>query len=170
MKFNMIPLDVIYIVLFCLYLTLLNNFSFVATAKPGRVVGPVLHYEYARIIKSSNDPRVVYQNTTQAVSSHDVFRTHPPKHKTTTDIHKDFSQNKNECPSQQSDLQAKPTTYLNNYPYCQQSNNSNLNEIVIAYDAKLMQAQSHLGVVDAAAVAVATHSHRYSRTIQYSLS
>ncbi|GAU44066.1 hypothetical protein TSUD_368780, partial [Trifolium subterraneum] len=128
-------------------------------AKPGRVVGPVLHYEYARIIKSSNDPRVVYQNTTQAVSSHDVFRTHPQNHKTTSDIHKDFSQGKNQFPSQQSDLQAKPTTYLNNNPYCRQSNNNNLNDIVIAYDANLMRAQSHLGVVDAAAVAVATHSH-----------
>ncbi|CAJ2656971.1 mitogen-activated protein kinase 19 [Trifolium pratense] len=136
-------------------------------AKPGRVVGPVLHYEYARIF---NEPRVVCQNTTQAVSSHDVFRTHPLNHKTTSDIHKDFSQGKNEFPSQQSDLQAKPTTYLNNNPYCRQSNNSNLNGIVTAYDAKLMRAQSHLGVVDAAAVAVAAHSHRYSRSIQYSLS
>lgn len=112
-------------------------------ARPGRVVGPVLHYEDARITYSSIDPRMVYQNTTQAVSSH--FRT------------------------QQSNLQATPTSDLNNNPYRRRGSNNNLNDHV-TIDAKLLHAQSHIGVVGAAAVAVATHSHRYSRGIQYSLS
>ncbi|XP_004513982.1 mitogen-activated protein kinase 15 [Cicer arietinum] len=136
-------------------------------AKPGRVVGPVLHYEDERITKSSNDPRIVIQNTTQAVSSRDAFQTHPPNTKTTSGIHKE--QGKNEFPSLQSNLHATATTDLNNNPYRRRVINNNLNDPVTTIDAKMLQAQSHLGVVGAAAVAVATHSHRYSRGIQYGL-
>lgn len=150
--------------------SLLNNFCFLATAKPGRVVGPVLLYEYERIAKSSNDPRMVYPNTTQSVSTHNVFSTHPSNPKTTSNTHKDFSQDKNEFQSQQYNLQAAPTTDSNNYPYRRRGNNNNLNDHVTSMDAKLLQTQSHLDVVGAAAVAVATQSHRYSRGIQYSLS
>ncbi|CAL5196817.1 unnamed protein product [Lathyrus oleraceus] len=139
-------------------------------AKPGRVVGPVLLYEYERIAKSSNDPRMVYPNTTQSVSTHNVFSTHPSNPKTTSNTHKDFSQDKNEFQSQQYNLQAAPTTDSNNYPYRRRGNNNNLNDHVTSMDAKLLQTQSHLDVVGAAAVAVATQSHRYSRGIQYSLS
>ncbi|KAJ1425220.1 Protein kinase domain [Sesbania bispinosa] len=139
-------------------------------AKPGRVVGPVLHYENQRIIKNSNNPRIVYQNTPQAVSMQSLFRVHPPNPKATSDIHKDFSQGKNQLPSQQSNLQARPTTDHNTNPYCQQGKNNNVNEPVTAIDAKLLQAQSQFGAVGAAAVAVANHSHRYSRGIQYGLS
>lgn len=68
---------------------------------------------------------------------------------------------------QQSNLQ---TTDLNTNPYQQRDKNNNLDDSVATNDAKLLQAQSHIGVVGAAAVAVATHSHRYSRSFQYSLS
>lgn len=172
-KINLLPEQeaeyVIYVAVLFLYLctTMLNSFSFLATAKPGRVVGPVLHYEDERITKSSNDPRIVIQNTTQAVSSRDAFQTHPPNTKTTSGIHKE--QGKNEFPSLQSNLHATATTDLNNNPYRRRVINNNLNDPVTTIDAKMLQAQSHLGVVGAAAVAVATHSHRYSRGIQYGL-
>ncbi|CAK8561400.1 unnamed protein product [Lathyrus sativus] len=139
-------------------------------AKPGRVVGPVLLYEYERIAKSSNDPRMVYPSTTQSVSTHNVFSTHSSNPKTTSNTRKDFSQDKNEFQSQQYNLQVAPTTDLNNYPYRRRGNNNNLNDHVTSMDAKLLQTQSHLDVVGAAAVAVATQSQRYSRGIQYSLS
>ncbi|XP_058747458.1 mitogen-activated protein kinase 15-like [Vicia villosa] len=140
-------------------------------AKPGRVVGPVLHYEYERITKSSNDPRMVYPNTTQSVSTNNVRSTHPPNPNTTSNTHQDFSQDKNDFRSQQYNLQATSTTDLNNYPYRRRGSNNNLNDHVTTMDAKLLQTQSHIGVVGAAAVAVASHNHRYSRGgIQYSLS
>lgn len=86
----------------------------------------------------------VYQNSPKAVLTHCLFRSHTLDPKSTSDSGKDFSQGKN---------------------------NNNVNEPVAgAIDAKLLQAQSQLGAVDAAAVAVTTHGRRYSRGVHCGLS
>nr|KYP73273.1 Mitogen-activated protein kinase 19 [Cajanus cajan] len=59
----------------------------VPTAKPGRVIGPILHYEDQSNIENTYDPRIVYQNTRQAVSSQCFFNAHLPNPKTTSYIH-----------------------------------------------------------------------------------
>ncbi|KAI4323086.1 hypothetical protein L6164_022721 [Bauhinia variegata] len=139
----------------------------VPTAKPGRVVGPVLPYENERPIKASYDPRFFYPNggvLPQAVSPHCFFRTHTANpEKTMSETRKDLSQgNKHQ---QQGNVPARPAIDLNTNPYFQQAK---INEPITTIDAKLLQAQSQFGAVGAAAVAVA--AHRHSGTVQYGLS
>ncbi|KAL2331271.1 hypothetical protein Fmac_018852 [Flemingia macrophylla] len=132
----------------------------VPAAKPGRIVGPVLHYDNARTIKDAHDQRIFFRNTLpQSVSPHCFHRLQPSNQKTTSETCKDVSQGKHQIPSQQCSMPARHAIDLNTNPYCQQGKNDHLNDPVASIDAKLLQAQSQFGAVGAAAVAVAAHRH-----------
>lgn len=146
--------------------------SFFCTAKPGRVVGPVLPYENGRSSRESCDPRI-YRNAIlppQVVSPHCFFRTHTANlEKSVVDTQRDSSQAKPQPESQPFRMAAKPAPAMavdvNPNPYYQpQTKVEQLNAI----DAKLLQAQSRFGAVGAAAVAVA--AHRNTGAVQYGLS
>ncbi|XP_027353797.1 mitogen-activated protein kinase 19-like [Abrus precatorius] len=109
-------------------------------AKPGRVVGPIFHYEDdQRNIKNTNDPRIIYQSNSQAISSQYFFRDHTPNPKTTLDILEDFSYVKNRLPCQKSN---RSTNDFNTNLYYRQGENNHLHKRVTSFDAKLLQAQS----------------------------
>ncbi|KAL2581735.1 hypothetical protein AAZV13_15G201000 [Glycine max] len=142
----------------------------VPAAKPGRIVGPVLHYDNGRTLKDTYDQRIFYRNTLpQAVSPHCFHRVQQPTiTKTTSETYKNIPQGKHQLPSQQCSMPARPTIDLNTNPYYQQGKSDHLNDPVASIDAKLLQAQSQFGGVGAAAVAVA--AHRHSGSFQYGLS
>ncbi|KAL3503056.1 hypothetical protein ACH5RR_037505 [Cinchona calisaya] len=152
----------------------------VPTAKPGRVVGPVIPYENGRSINDVYDGRVYAQNAVlppQASSLQYFFRaanTVKNEDKHGTEAVKESSQAKQQ---HQHYLPAKSTPVIstdtnhnhqqqNLYYRQSQAKAVQLNgQIVI--DAKLLQAQSQFGAVGAAAVAVA--AHREVGAVQYGL-
>lgn len=145
---------------------------FFYTAKPGRVVGPVMPYESGRSMKGTYEPGI-YRNSIlppQVVSPHCFFRTHTAnQEKSAEEIQRDSSQAKRQPETQQFNMAAKPApgmaVDMNPNPYYQtQTKVDQLNAI----DAKLLQAQTRFGAVGAAAVAVA--AHRNSGAVQYGLS
>lgn len=101
-----------------------------APAKPGRIVGPVLHYD--------NDQRIFYRALPQAVSPHC------------------FQQGKKKLPSQHRPATSIDQLLPNSNPYYQQGKND---PVASSIDAKLLQAQSQFGAVGSAAVAISAHRH-----------
>lgn len=151
---------------------LLTIFSPLSSAKPGRVVGPVLPYENGRTINTLYDPRIYYQNSLpQANSPHCFLRAqHTNSESNVSQTQKVFSQGKHhQLPSQPcSNLAARPVNDLNANPYHHQAKKIDRFEHSITIDAKLLQAQSQFGAVGVAAVAVV--AHRHSGAIQYGFS
>ncbi|XAR56413.1 Mitogen-activated protein kinase [Bertholletia excelsa] len=129
----------------------------VPSAKPGRVVGPVLPYE-----GGTYDPRLCPRNgsiTVHGISPHYATRTNPMnQEKSRPETDRDSAQ------VRQQPAQTHKKVNLYNQP---QVKSSQSNE-QIAINAKLLQEQSHLGAISAAAVAVA--AHREVGTIQFGLS
>ncbi|KAJ7948815.1 Mitogen-activated protein kinase [Quillaja saponaria] len=79
----------------------------IPTAKPGRIVRPVLPYGNERNIKDSYDPRIFYRNgdLPQAISPQCFFRTHTTnREKSMSDTHTYSSQAKPQPQSQQCNL------------------------------------------------------------------
>ncbi|CAL9016836.1 unnamed protein product [Prunus brigantina] len=145
----------------------------VPTAKPGRVVGPVLPYENGRNIKETYDPRTFYRNAVlppQSVSPHCFFRTHTANQdKSDLEMRRDASHAKMQPQPEQRNLAAKPAPGMvievNTNPYYPPPTKADHLHVI---DSKLLQAQSQFGPVGAAAVAVA--AHRNTGTVQYGLS
>ncbi|XP_008226354.1 PREDICTED: mitogen-activated protein kinase 19 [Prunus mume] len=145
----------------------------VPTAKPGRVVGPVLPYENGRNIKETYDPRTFYRNAVlppQSVSPHCFFRTHTANQdKSGLEMRRDASHAKLQPQPEQRNLAAKPAPGMaievNTNPYYPPPTKADHLHVI---DSKLLQAQSQFGPVGAAAVAVA--AHRNTGTVQYGLS
>ncbi|KAB2605437.1 mitogen-activated protein kinase 19-like [Pyrus ussuriensis x Pyrus communis] len=144
----------------------------VPTAKPGRVVGPVLPYENGRNVKETYDPRTFSRNAVppQSVTPHCFFRTHTANQdKAGAEIRRDESHAKLQPQPEHRSLAAKPlpgmAIEVNTNPYYPPPTKvDQLNSI----DSKLLQAQSQFGPVGAAAVAVA--AHRNTGAVQYGLS
>jgi mitogen-activated protein kinase 1/3 len=145
---------------------------FLCTAKPGRVVGPVLPYEDLRSIKDEYGSRMYDRNavpTPQAVTAQWFLKTHTVnREKSGLEEERDLSQAK----PQQCNTTAKPASGMamdaNANPYIQsQAKGDQLNER-ITIDAKLLHAQSQFGAAGAAAVAVA--AHRNAGAVKYGLS
>ncbi|KAK9937735.1 hypothetical protein M0R45_014507 [Rubus argutus] len=145
----------------------------VPTAKPGRVVGPVLPYENGRNSKETYDPRTFYRNAVlpqQSISPHCFFRTHTVcQDKSLLEMKRDAADAKLQPHLEPRNLAAKPTPGMaidvNINPYHPPPTKvDQLNSI----DTKLLHAQSQFGPVGAAAVAVA--AHRNTGAIQYGLS
>ena len=125
----------------------------VPTAKPGRVVGPVLPYENGRNLK---DTLTSIATLPQSVSPNCIFRTNTiSQEKSTTEALKDSSQDKQ--PSPQSNMATKPAPVtgidININPYQPQPKADQLNQR-IAIDLKLLQAQSQFSAIGTPAVAV----------------
>ncbi|XP_028763811.1 mitogen-activated protein kinase 19 [Neltuma alba] len=132
----------------------------VPTAKPGKVVGPVLPYENGRNVKSNYDPRILSKNALPpSVSPHCPFRAQPTNPaRIVPETCRDLSQGKQPSQQQANSL-ARQTIDLNTNPYFQQSKVDNMDDAATTMDAKLLQAQSQFGAVGAAAVAIAAHRH-----------
>ncbi|XP_057963116.1 mitogen-activated protein kinase 19-like [Malania oleifera] len=124
----------------------------VPTAKPGRVVGPVLPVENRKNIKEAYDGRMFMRNgvlPTQVASAHCFLRSNTLNPESFgTETGNDASESK---PVHSLAMDMKANLYYQN-----QVKPGQLNER-IAIDAKLIQAQSQFGAVGAAAVAVAAH-------------
>ncbi|XP_062168803.1 mitogen-activated protein kinase 19-like isoform X2 [Alnus glutinosa] len=144
----------------------------VPTAKPGRVVGPVLPYEDLRSIKDEYGSRMydrIAVPTPQAVTAQWFLKTQTVnREKSGLEEERDLSQAK----PQQCNATAKPASGMamdaNANPYIQsQAKGDQLNER-ITIDAKLLHAQSQFGAAGAAAVAVA--AHRNAGAVKYGLS
>ncbi|KAE8124625.1 hypothetical protein FH972_019492 [Carpinus fangiana] len=144
----------------------------VPTAKPGRVVGPVLPYEDLRSMKDEYGSRIYDRNavhTPQAVTQQWFLKTQTAnQEKSGFEEERDLSQAK----PQQCNVTAKPASGMamdvNTNPYIQpQTKGDQLNDR-ITIDAKLLQAQSQFGAAGAAAIAVA--AHRNAGAVQYGLS
>ncbi|XP_052207185.1 mitogen-activated protein kinase 19-like isoform X2 [Diospyros lotus] len=142
----------------------------VAPAKPGRIVGPVLPFENGRNITSNfYDARVYHRNSNSIA---------PP---TTTSISPHFMPRSNANSAQtrqqplQSDVATKPVlqravTDINGNPYLQrQVKQSQLNE-QIAMNAKLLQEQSQLGAIGAAAAVAAASRREGGTAVQFGVS
>ncbi|KAF5478499.1 hypothetical protein F2P56_005053 [Juglans regia] len=138
----------------------------VPTAKPGRVVGPVLPYEDSRNIKDEYGSRVFDRNavlTPQAGTPQWFFksRTVNPE-KSGLEADRDLLQAK---PQTQCHVSGNPTSGMvmdvNTNPHAKAD--QLMDRITI--DAKLLQAQSKFGAAGAAAVAVA--AHRNAGAFQY---
>ncbi|CAK9134176.1 unnamed protein product [Ilex paraguariensis] len=145
----------------------------IPTAKPGRVVGPVLPYEGGRNIKDAYDGRVYAGNAVlppQTISPHHFFKTTTGnQEKLGTEATRESSHVKQQSLQ---GMAAKPapgmTADLNTNPYYPSQGKASPLNNQIAIDAKLLQAQSQFGVVGAAAVAVA--AHREIGAVQFGLS
>lgn len=136
------------------------NFS----AKPGRVVGPVLPLESDRTIKDVHNGHAYPQNPVLP-PHYAAFRTNSGKNqvKYGAEVAKASSQIR--VPHMlQSDAKLTQKTnngVINSNPYFQaQANVGQLNSQMVALDAKLMQAQSQFGAVAA---------HREVGAVQYGL-
>ncbi|XP_024199681.1 mitogen-activated protein kinase 19 isoform X2 [Rosa chinensis] len=145
----------------------------VPTAKPGRVVGPVLPHENGRNAKETHDPRTFYRNAVlpqQSISPHCFFRTHTAgQEKSLLEMKRDAAHAKLQPHLEQRNLVSKPIPGMvidvNTNPYHPPSTKvDQLNAI----DTKLLHAQSQFGPVGAAAVAVA--AHRNTGAVHYGLS
>lgn len=149
-----------------------NSHFYHFSAKPGRVVGPVLRYDGDKSIKEVADGRVYSQNPVlppHGISPHYLFRSNSANlEKYGTEAEKDHSQVK---PQPGQCMVAKSTASMsidmNTNPYYHtQAKVAQLGGH-LAIDAKLLQAQTQFGAVGAAAVAVA--AHREVSTVQYGL-
>ncbi|KAA8526728.1 hypothetical protein F0562_009043 [Nyssa sinensis] len=146
----------------------------VPTAKPGRVVGPVLPYESDKNIKDAYDARVVIRNAIvppQAMSPRYFLRTSAVNQEESgTQVKGDPAQAKQQ--PTQFNLTAKPgigmTIDINTNRYNQPHAKAGHLTDRIAIDTKLLQAQSQFGVISAAAVAVT--AHREVGAVQFGLS
>ncbi|CAN6561183.1 unnamed protein product [Malus baccata var. baccata] len=146
----------------------------VPTAKPGRVVGPILPYENGRNVKEMYDPRTLYRNAVppQSVSPHCFFRIHTANQdKAGVEVQRYESHAKLQPQPEQCNLAAKSSPGMaievNTNPYYPPpAKVDQLNSI----DSKLLHAQSQFGPVGAAAVAVAAAAHRNTGAVQYGLS
>lgn len=149
---------------------------FLCTAKPGRVVGPVLPYEDLRSIKDEYCSRMYDRNavlTPQAVTPQWFLRTHTANQsKSGFEEERDLSEAKPQIQPQQCNVIAKPASGMamdvNTNPYIQPQAKVDQLSDRITIDAKLLQAQSQFGAAGAAAVAVA--AHRNAGAVQYGLS
>ncbi|XP_010694749.2 mitogen-activated protein kinase 19 isoform X1 [Beta vulgaris subsp. vulgaris] len=142
------------------------------SARPGRVVGPVVSYEAGRSMKDSYDARISMQNAvlppqTTSASSQYYFRpnvTPPPQTKPGTEN----EQGRTSWAKQQP-LPVQSTHEvaidINTNPYHQPQPKPDQYSSRIALDAKILQAQSQFG-----ATAVAMAAHRNVGTVQYGMS
>ncbi|XP_009344615.2 mitogen-activated protein kinase 19 isoform X2 [Pyrus x bretschneideri] len=144
----------------------------VPTAKPGRVVGPILPYENGRNVKEMYDPRTLYRNAVppQSVSPHCFFRIHTANQdKAGVEVQRYESHAKLQPQPEQCNLAAKPSPGMvievNTNPYYPPP--AKVDQLS-SIDSKLLHAQSQFGPVGAAAVAVA--AHRNTGAVQYGLS
>ncbi|KAM7495363.1 hypothetical protein LguiB_029972 [Lonicera macranthoides] len=139
------------------------------TAKPGRVVGPVIPYDGNRGVKDVYDTRgACLRNAVlppQIISPHYFFRTNNSgnKEKSRTQAESDCLLAKQQHRQAQCIPAKLPPGHggmaidMNTNPYFQQPQANSNNEHPMTIDAKLRQAQSQFGAVGAAAVAVAAH-------------
>ncbi|XP_028106843.1 mitogen-activated protein kinase 19-like [Camellia sinensis] len=132
----------------------------VPAAKPGRVVGPVLPYENGRNINDVYDARAFLRNgvVPQGISPQYAARTNTVNHaKSSTEIDRNSAQAR-QLPAQCNGVtKQSPQIAIDinaNTYYQPQVKSSQLND-QIAINAKLLQEQSQLGAIGAAAVAVA---------------
>lgn len=140
----------------------------VPAAKPGRVVGPVLPYESSGNVNGSCDSRVFVRNgiiPPQGISPHYINRNNTVnQEKSGPEVSRDSAQySKPAKPSPQMAMD------VNTNPYYHQPKvkSSQLND-QIAINAKLLQEQSQLGAIGAAAVAAA--ARREVGAVQFGLS
>lgn len=140
----------------------------VPAAKPGRVVGPVLPYESSGNVNGSCDSRVFVRNgiiPPQGISPHYINRNNTVnQEKSVPEVSRDSAQyTKPAKPSPQMAMD------VNTNPYYHQPKvkSSQLND-QIAINAKLLQEQSQLGAIGAAAVAAA--ARREVGAVQFGLS
>ncbi|KAK3009350.1 hypothetical protein RJ639_013086 [Escallonia herrerae] len=138
------------------------------TAKPGRVVGPVLPYEDSRGVKDAYQARVFAGNGVlplQTISPHCYFRTHGGNQEQSSTDAKSIKQLQPQCMT--SKLAPGMAIDINTTPYCHPQAQAGQLNTQTSIDAKLRQAQSQFGAVGAAAVAVA--AHREVGAVQYGL-
>lgn len=157
-----------YILRFCSYCDVLN----LCTARPGRVVGPVLPLEDCRNIKdeygsSMSDRSAVL--TPQAISSQCFYNTRSVnQEKSGLDGGMDMSQAKPQTQPQQRSATGNAVSGMadvKSNPYRPPHAKTDQLNDRLTIDAKLLQAQSQFGAAGAAAVAVA--AHRNAGAIHY---
>lgn len=143
----------------------LSNISVYFPAKPGRVVGPVLPYESGQNINGSYDSRVFSRNgiiPPQGISPHYVNRTNTVnQEKSRPEVGREYNTAAKPSPQMAIDINSNP------YYHQPQVKSSQLND-QIAMNAKLLQEQSQLGAIGAAAVAAA--ARREVGAVQFGLS
>lgn len=157
-----------YILRFCSYCDVLN----LCTARPGRVVGPVLPLEDCRNIKDEYGSRMSDRSavlTPQAISSQCFYRTRSVnQEKSGLDGGMDMSQAKPQTQPQQRSATGNAVSGMadvKSNPYRPPHAKTDQLNDRMTIDAKLLQAQSQFGAAGAAAVAVA--AHRNAGAIHY---
>ncbi|GAB2229851.1 hypothetical protein Droror1_Dr00014107 [Drosera rotundifolia] len=161
------------------YSSVLKQPPRIPSAKPGRVVGPVI-YDAGRVMKDAYDPRIVMRNAVlppQSFSPQYVYRSSTPNQlRSTTDTGLGISRSKQPqppLPAQCNIVVERPAPDvaidINPNAYCHQPQTTadQYNSRVVL-DAKLLQAQSQFGPAGAAAVAMA--AHRNVGTVHYGMS
>ncbi|XP_057509120.1 mitogen-activated protein kinase 19-like [Actinidia eriantha] len=146
----------------------------VPAAKPGRVVGPVLPYASGRNVSDAYDPRLFLRNgiiPPQGISPHYLTRTNTVnQEKSGPELNRESAQIRSQ--PAQCNTAAKPAPQMaidmNTNPYYQQHVKASQLNDQIAINAKLLQEQSQLGAIGAAAVVVA--ARREVGAVQFGLS
>ncbi|GAV60670.1 Pkinase domain-containing protein [Cephalotus follicularis] len=126
----------------------------VPTAKPGRIVGPVIPYESSRSIKDAHDARVLYRNAVvpQAVSPHCFFASHafashaPNQEKSVIDVERDSTKSKVNTPQCNMAAKLSPciAVGINTNPYHHSQSKVDQSSDLIAIDAKWVAKRSFL--------------------------
>ncbi|KAL2943387.1 Mitogen-activated protein kinase 19 [Bienertia sinuspersici] len=140
------------------------------SARPGRVVGPVVSYEAGRSMKDGHDARIPMQNAVlppQTASPHYYFRPNITPPAQTKDRPENEQGRASWTKQQPLPVQSghEVAIDINTNPYHQPQPKSDQYSSRVALDAKIMQAQSQFG-----ATAVAMATHRNVGTVQYGMS